>query len=150
MRPAVKSYIKSLQLKGKTLEIGSLDVNGAVKNVILDQVGYIGLDMREGKNVDVVANSHNIPFENEYFDNVLCLDTLEHDDKFWLTIPEMIRVCKTGGIIVIAVPGIGFRLHEHPLDYWRFTRYAITSLLTELNNIEIIEDGNLVIGKATK
>ena len=149
MRLEVYNYIEKLKLKGKTLEIGSYDVNGNIKGAI-DQEGYVGLDMRAGKNVDVIANSHKLPFKNNRFDNVLNLDTLEHDDKFWLTIPEMVRVCKVGGLIIIAVPGIGFKKHSHPFDYWRFTGEAVKSLLEGLNGIEVLDKGGLVIGKATK
>jgi SAM-dependent methyltransferase len=150
MRIAVYNYIKNLKLKGRTLEIGSLNVNGEIKSALLEPENYIGMDMRAGPNVDIVANGHHIPFVDETFDNVLCLDTLEHDDKFWLTIEEMKRVCKIEGMILVIVPGIGFELHEHPSDYWRFTGYSMQALLGDLKNLEITDKDQLVMGKGIK
>ena len=39
------------------------------------------------------------------FDTVLCNATLEHDPRFWLTLAEIRRVARPGGLIAIGVPG---------------------------------------------
>ena len=38
---------------GMVLDIGSLNVNGSVRHLFTDAEKYIGIDFREGKDVDV-------------------------------------------------------------------------------------------------
>ena len=134
---------------GKTLEIGSMNVNGSVSHHFSD---YTGLDMRPGPNVDIVSNGHDIPFPNEHFDLVLTLETLEHDNRFWVTLLEIWRILKPGGMAIITVPNIGFQRHDYPSDYWRFTADGLKELFTwaDLTPIEIIDMGYAAFGRAIK
>ena len=59
----------------KVLDIGSYDVNGCLKPLFRFDAEYTGLDMREGPNVDIVGNSHEIPFSGNHFDLVTCVDS---------------------------------------------------------------------------
>lgn len=129
MMPYVMEFVKSLHLSGRVLDIGSLDVNGCVREYFTD---YTGLDMRPGPNVDIVANAHKIPFSDQYFDLVLNLETMEHDDRFWETAREMYRVCIYGGHVVITAPTIGFPKHDYPSDYWRFLPEGMISLMSSV------------------
>jgi hypothetical protein len=58
MTPSVFSYYEKLvdkgilSAKGSTLDIGSYNVNGCLRPLF--KGAYVGLDMREGPNVDVV------------------------------------------------------------------------------------------------
>jgi SAM-dependent methyltransferase len=143
MQKMVKQYIaeevKRLHIKGRVLEIGSLDVNGNL-NDELKHCDHVRLDMREGKNVDIVANAHDLPFEANSFDAVICVDVFEHDSAFWVTMREIDRVLKSKGAIVLAASGLGFPHHSHPYDYWRFTKYALAELLKEYDNVEVKAD----------
>jgi len=67
---------------------------------------------------------------------------LEHDRCFWKSIPEMARVLAPGGRLLLTTRGIGFPVHRHPSDYWRFTPEAVEALLTDagLNVLESVED----------
>ena len=44
-------------------------------------------------------------FEAASFDLVLCNSMLEHDARFWLTLEEIRRVLRAGGLAIIGVPG---------------------------------------------
>jgi len=60
MQDKVKQWVRDNSTReGKTLDVGSFDVNGSLKDLFDD---YTGIDMREGPNVDIVANSHKLPF----------------------------------------------------------------------------------------
>jgi len=141
MTTDVINFIEGLGLHGATLDVGSFDVNGSVRHLFDD---YIGLDMRAGKNVDVVANAAHLPFTDSVFDNVLCLEMLEHDATFWVTVQELKRVLKPGGVLVVTTPSIGFPHHEYPHDYWRFTADALLSLLQGMEDAHawVIEGEN--------
>ena len=52
------------------------------------------------------ANSNDLScFRDGEFDTVLCNAVLEHDLLFWKSLEEMRRVTRTGGLIIIGVPG---------------------------------------------
>lgn len=121
-RDYLVEFLKIHPIQGKVLEVGSLDVNGNIRD-ILSGLDYTGVDMRTGRNVTLVLNSHDLKerFKEGEFDLVVCFDTLEHDNKFWLTIENMRWVLKSKGWLMIGVPSINHGIHEQPEDYYRFT-----------------------------
>ena len=126
-------FIKFLNLQGKILDIGSLDVNGTIKAYC--NGFYLGLDIRKGKNVNIQAISHNLPFKSECFDNIISIGTLEHDAQFWTSMGEMSRVLKIGGKLILSVPGYKFKYHAHPKDYWRFSLDAVILLFNKFRDV---------------
>jgi len=139
----VEKFLKAFGEKhgpfDRVLDIGSKDEGGVgtVRDFIPNHNTYVGLDMREGKNVDIVMNAHDIgkKWKRPSFDLVTCTDTLEHDDKFWVTISQMRRVLRPGGWLLITVPSLKHKFHPHPSDYWRFFE---TSMLEWLEGYEEI------------
>lgn len=125
---------------GRVLEIGSLNINGTAKDYF-DFEDWIGIDMVAGKDVDKVMNGHDLKdnFEEGSFDTVVCMNTLEHDNKFWLTLEGINYVLKKGGHFVFAQPTIDFPIHNHPNDYWRLTRSALEEVIFEGFEIMDIE-----------
>lgn len=101
------------------LDIGSLDVNGSLKSIFDMSKSYIGLDQCVGKNVDLIASSHNIPLTDNSIDIIVSSSCFEHDDMFWVTFLEMCRVIKPLGYIYINAPSDG-PYHAYPVDNWRF------------------------------
>jgi len=128
---------------GKTLDIGSLNVNGTLEPLFDD---YIGLDMREGDNVDVVANSHQTPFDDNTFDRVVCVEMLEHDDNPFKTLEEIKRILKPNGTVVLAASGINFPKHSYPSDFFRYTAEGIGALMVGFKEIEVREDEDEAYG----
>ena len=126
-------FIKYLNPQGRILDVGSLDVNGNIKHCCNGL--YIGVDIRKGKNVDIQASSHNLPFKSEIFDSIISVGTLEHDDAFWLSIEEMKRVLKIGGRLILSIPNYKFKIHKHPQDYWRFSEDAVQILFNRFNEV---------------
>ena len=86
----------------------------------------------------VTGNANDMSaFKNEWFDLVVCCSTLEHDKRFWLSVAEMKRVMRPGGLLVIGVPGyvkdaerdqgrstLTYRVH-YSFDYYRFSEQAV-------------------------
>ncbi len=52
----------------------------------------------------VKGNAEKLPFENNYFDRVVCADVLEHVPNPEKAVSEIARVAKKGATIVIALP----------------------------------------------
>ena len=146
-REFVKRLLERIP-KGKVLEVGSLDVNGNIRD-LFGGWEYIGVDMRDGKNVDKIVNGHDLlkEFEPESFDLVVCIDTLEHDVRFWETIENMRGVLKTGGYLVVCVPSLRHPRHNHPNDYYRFFETFLGEVALEgyddlCINIDCYSDNN--------
>lgn len=130
------------KLKGKVLEIGSFIVAGQEQIsmrkalTILDHE-MVGIDMREGNGVDIVVDAKKTDFEDESFDTIICLDTLEHVDWPRNLIHESYRIMKPGGYIFLATV-MDFPIHDYPSDYWRFTPECLRLLLDDAG-YEVIE-----------
>lgn len=142
----------------RILEVGSHNVNGIVRDLFEPPGEYIGIDHREGDNVDIAMNGNNMRiFPPEHFDWVVCNSVMEHDLKFWLTTAEMRRVLKPGGILIVGMPTFGFGHHgvsddilvnpgivTNPegagiYDYYRFTRAVYYRFfLKDYEDVEIL------------
>lgn len=132
----VGDRVSEYGLRGaRTLEVGSLDVNGSVRRWFAGP--YVGIDMRDGPGVDVVGTADRLPFDDDAFDVVVSTEMLEHDPAPWLSLPEMGRVLRPGGHLLMTTRGNGFGLHNEPSDYWRFMP-ASGPLLLELAGCEPI------------
>lgn len=126
---------------GKVLDVGSLNVNGTVKDLFPDAENYVGIDFREGKDVDLVLDGHDIDQFQYDFDTIVCMNMLEHDDAFWITLEKMNQKLKTGGYLFIAVPTFTFPQHDYPHDYWRIGKDAMEKIIFkgyEMLNLETI------------
>ncbi|WP_425883692.1 class I SAM-dependent methyltransferase [Parabacteroides sp. ASD2025] len=71
-------------------------------------------------------NKLNVP-ENT-FDTIILSDVLEHIEKPGILIGELYRVTRPNGVLILGVP-FYYWLHEIPYDYFRYTEYALKSLL---------------------
>ena len=120
MRDLVSRYVPRSQPR-RVLDIGSYDVNGSYKEVFDDPVwSYVGADLEQGPNVDVVLESpYRLPFASGSFDILVSGQAIEHMDFFWLSWLEMVRVVAPGGMIFLLAPSRGPE-HRYPVDCWRF------------------------------
>lgn len=136
MTPEVQQFVKEMQqtyaLQGKMLEIGAYDVNGNVRHCFVGS-DYIGTDMTAGPNVDVVINAHDLlqVYQPDSFDVILCLETFEHDSKFWVTLDNIKTLLKQGGYFIVSAPAFHFPEHRYPKDYWRFSQDSFSEVLMD-------------------
>jgi hypothetical protein len=124
----VAEHVKHIGNFGRTLEIGSFDVNGGVADLFEN---YTGTDMRAGPGVDVVVNSHDIVdvFGPRRFDTIVWLESAEHDEAFWLTMENINQLIKPAGYLIVSAPTISYPNHMFPEDFWRFTVEGMFTLL---------------------
>jgi SAM-dependent methyltransferase len=110
------------------LEVGSQNVNGALRDEAPPGCSYTGVDLEAGPGVDIVLERpHELPFDDETFDAIVSSSCFEHDAMFWLSFLEVVRVTKPGGLIYISAPSNG-AYHCHPVDNWRFYPDAAVAL----------------------
>ena len=113
----------------KILDIGSMDVNGSIKEQLNFKCNYIGADLVAGKNVNIVLDDpYKYPYEDNSIDIVVSISTFEHTEFFWETFLEILRVLKPNGLFFLNVPSNGL-FHRHDTDNWRFYPDAGSTLV---------------------
>ena len=101
---------------------------------LFDVGEYVGIDIEvSGHNhgssrVDYYFDGTNIPFCDEYFDNVFSSEVFEHVFDIDVALDEINRVLKPGGKLLFSCPFV-WNEHEQPYDYARYTSFALQHLL---------------------
>lgn len=96
--------------------------------------GYINVDYGNYKNVDIVADIQNLPFQNNSIDFIISNSVLEHIENPEKVVSEIKRVLKPGGKAYISVPQVSVRHHE--IDYFRWTLPGLQKLFKDFDLIE--------------
>jgi SAM-dependent methyltransferase len=122
------------------LDVGSLDVNGTYRPLIEPRGwDYTGLDIAPGPNVDIVAaDPFDWPLVADSFDVVISGSTMEHVTAIWRWVPEMVRVLKPGGLLII-ITHWQFVEHRYPVDCWRIMPDGMRYLFDETGQLEDYE-----------
>jgi SAM-dependent methyltransferase len=103
-------------------DLGSYDVNGSYRPLFeRSPWRYLGLDVSAGPNVDIILED---PYSwqilaSDSIDVIISGQAFEHIEFFWLTVLELSRVLKPGGLCCIIAPSSGPE-HRYPVDCWRF------------------------------
>jgi len=90
----------------KVLEVGSLNINGSVRQ-FFEPDQYIGCDLGEGDGVDIVCQGHELPYANGSFDVVISCECFEHDKHWEKTFQKMIDLVRKGGLVIFSCATIG-------------------------------------------
>ena len=96
----------ALELSGKILDAGcGDDLFGQCLRRVGNKVISLDLDekaMRGIEGTGVIASCADMPFPDDYFDGVWACALIEHVAED--TLPEMVRVTRTGGRIIVVTP----------------------------------------------
>jgi SAM-dependent methyltransferase len=132
-----RSVAETFDLPEPILEIGSFQVPGqaplANLRSLFPQKEYLGIDVRPGPGVDLVADAEDLPFDDSSFGTVIAMSTFEHVRRFWRGFEEARRVLRPNGALLVACP-FYFYIHAFPNDYWRFTPQALDVLLEDYSS----------------
>jgi len=123
-------------ISGETLDLGA----GSAKYREIIKRGsktYVAFDMMPGKNIDVVGDALNLPFDEGSFGTVVSTQVLEHVEKPWVMVKEIGRVLRPGGICILTAPFLE-PYHPDPQDFFRYTIAGMRSLF-ENEGFEVIE-----------
>ena len=129
----------------KILDIGSFDKDGNYNyGLILNEKKwtYHGLDLKQGNNIDIVvenAYDWEDEIEDETYDLVISGQAFEHIEFFWLTLEQVKRVLKPGGLFFLIVPSTG-PVHKNPYDCYRFNENSMKAMAKYIN-FRVIEYG---------
>jgi SAM-dependent methyltransferase len=97
---------------------------------------YIKLDRGIGdkawdySRIDVQGDVCELPFADGVFDAVVNIQVLEHIKEPHLSVHEMARVLKPGGKLILTTVQ-DWEIHQHPNDFFRYTRYGLEYLFAK-------------------
>jgi len=141
-------WFKSLNAKEcRVLDLGSatggnsLHIASMGHSVTSVEYSAIGIEIQKSKGLEVIwADARKLPFEDESFDVVICLDVLEHIEEDFIVISEISRILKSGGRFLISVPEDPKLWSSHDESVNHIRRYTRNSLLDLVNitNLRVI------------
>ena len=115
------SWLKDLQAKYpdsfngvKVLDLGSLDVNGSCKQYF-NNCKYVGVDLEDGKNVDIVSKNTETKFRKNQFDTLISFNCFEHDFDWKDSIVHNMKWLKSGGMFFAEFGAEGCPVHNYPV-----------------------------------
>lgn len=88
------------------LDIGSLDINGN-NQYLFNNCPYLGLDIGEGRNVDIVSKGHELNLPDSTFDVIISTECFEHDMYYKKTLRNIYRMLKPGGLLIFSCATTG-------------------------------------------
>jgi SAM-dependent methyltransferase len=97
---------------------------------------YIGVDLEQSghehvnSKIDYFYDGKTIPFKDETFDSIFCSEVFEHVFNLDEILPELYRVLKKNGKMLVTVP-FCWNEHEIPYDFGRYTSFGIKHLMTK-------------------
>lgn len=130
----MKSFVEKLPKTPLLIaDVGSFNVNGTFRPLFeRPDWKYVGMDIRSGPNVDLVLAStesySNIP--SNTYDVVISGSTLEHVERPWKFIPELVRILKPSGTLCVIAP-YEWEFHQEPIDCWRIYPHGMSVLFKD-------------------
>jgi SAM-dependent methyltransferase len=86
---------------------------------------------------EMIADSHDLPFQSGSFDAVVCQSVLEHVVDPYRCVDEIHRVLRLGGIVYAEIP---FMQQVHAKAY-DFTRFSLGGLRRLFRRFELVDAG---------
>ena len=109
MHPEAYSYVAKVKEEfpdffknKKVLEVGSLIINGTVRDFFQD-CDYTGIDLSAGHGVDQIANVNDFIPAN--YDVVISTEMFEHDKDWQKSLLTMYNKVKPGGMLLVTCAG---------------------------------------------
>jgi SAM-dependent methyltransferase len=102
----VRTHYPSSFTTSKVLEVGSLDINGSVRD-LFSNCQYTGVDLQLGQGVDLACQGQLVEFPTGHFDTTISAECLEHNPFWRETVANMLRMTRPGGLVLISCATTG-------------------------------------------
>ena len=99
------AQLANISVEAVILDIGCRD--GLLKNHLNYPIDYYGIDIVDkfkGENISIQDITNGTDFQDNYFDYVFCIDTLEHLRNPFFVLKEIHRILKPEGVLLLSVP----------------------------------------------
>lgn len=119
------------QICGRVLEIGGGHAGrrGRFAPPLEQTAAWWYLDHSVVPQPDIQGSVDALPFRDDSFETILCLEVLEYVPDPGLALSELRRVLGDDGVLLVATPFLHRADTEH--DYWRFTEPGLRYLLEQ-------------------
>ena len=101
----VKSVYPEFFHDTKVLEVGSLDINGTVRDFFDRPAEYLGVDVGPGPGVDLVVSGADYDGPDDHYDITISAECFEHNPVWRETFANMVRMTRPGGLVVFTCAG---------------------------------------------
>ena len=102
----IKSKFPRFFKNTKVIDFGSLDINGN-NRIYFEDCEYTGIDIGAGNNVDIICMAHEFMAPDNTYDVVISTEMFQNDKFIYLSLPNMIRVLRPGGLFLFTCAGNG-------------------------------------------
>lgn len=139
LQPFLEGALGKRPPQTKILSVGA---GGDVGTILWElsetnRFSLIEIDIDDKRSPDVVADICSYrPYEK--FDIVVLCEVLEHIKDPEKAITNILCILSPGGMLIGSTPFL-FPIHDGPHDYWRFTRFQLTHMLSDFDSVEITE-----------
>lgn len=131
----VKQVVEREGAEAPVIEVGSLNVNGSVRDLFPEP--YLGIDRVDGEGVDLVCDVTTDEPESDAA-TVVSTDMLEHCTEPQLALGAMHRMLRPGGLLILTAPECWPEHHNGDGgDYWRFMQSGMRLLLGRAGFVDI-------------
>ena len=130
-------------IRGKILDIGS---RSRRYDWLFDgMVTAVDVRPNEDLNIEYADVEQSLPFPDNHFDSVLCLEVFEYLEHFRRAIDEIHRVLRPEGAAIVTVPFMDNAMHKDSpphYDKLRFTKECLLDIFGEKFSVEYQAIGN--------
>ena len=139
-----KLFAEPLADAKNILEVGSQNINGTVRDIFANHVNYLGIDLGQGKDVDLVIPGELVELPDGWADIAISTECFEHAENWRDILLNMIRITKPQGLVLLTFAGKGRAVHG-TLDSDTFSSPFTTTYYQNLGPDDIAQC--IAIGK---
>jgi SAM-dependent methyltransferase len=94
---------------------------------------HFNLDVYPYPEIHLVCDlTRIVPFRDQSFDAIVLMNVMEHIYDTRALFSGLSRLLKLGGVLIVAIPFM-VKIHQAPIDYVRYTHYALQRIGEEHN-----------------
>ena len=127
----------------RVLEIGARNVTWARFRERFSDADYVGFDVLDGPNVDVVGDAHRLTSyfaDSEPFDLIFSSAVFEHLYMPWIVAQEIQKLLKVGGHVFVETH-FSFSAHERPWNFFQFSDMGLRALFNPALGFDLVAKG---------
>jgi SAM-dependent methyltransferase len=116
----------------RVLEIGPDGDPSTYQRMVGDSsITWDTIDLKERPGLTYTTlDEYSFPIADEAYDVVVSGQVIEHVRRIWAWLPEVARVCKTGGLVITINP-VSWPYHAVPYDCWRIYPQGMRALYAD-------------------
>ncbi|WP_146208907.1 class I SAM-dependent methyltransferase [Azospirillum sp. TSO22-1] len=140
---SIKNFLESHFVDAEVLEIGSLDINGSVREHF-ERCRYIGIDLELGPGVDVACPGEDFGGKAHQFNTIVSCEAMEHNRNWRETWLNMIRMLRKDGLMIMTCASLGRRRHGTAEDVPSDSPFTSHDGMNYYRNLDISDFTKLV------